>query len=81
MPNWWTPATTATSGAQQYSRKSSDIFALQGDLAKEMTSMLRMRLTGEDEKQMMKSYTANPEAYQALSARAASGGTRERKER
>jgi TolB-like protein/Tfp pilus assembly protein PilF len=49
---------------QQYSRKASDIFALQGDLAKEMTSMLRMRLTGEDEKQMMKSYTANPEAYQ-----------------
>jgi tetratricopeptide (TPR) repeat protein len=25
--------------------------------------MLRMRLTGEDEKQMMKTYTANPEAY------------------
>jgi serine/threonine protein kinase/tetratricopeptide (TPR) repeat protein len=49
---------------QQYSRKASDIFALQGDLAKEMTSMLRMRLTGEDEKQMTKSYTANPEAYQ-----------------
>jgi eukaryotic-like serine/threonine-protein kinase len=49
---------------QQYSRKASDIFALQSDLAKEMTSMLRMRLTGEDEKQMMKSYTANPEAYQ-----------------
>jgi len=49
---------------QQYSRKASDIFALQGDLAKEMTSMLRMRITGEDEKQMMKSYTSNPEAYQ-----------------
>jgi serine/threonine protein kinase/tetratricopeptide (TPR) repeat protein len=49
---------------QQYSRKASDIFALQGDLAKEMTSMLRMHLTGEDEKQMMKSYTASPEAYQ-----------------
>jgi eukaryotic-like serine/threonine-protein kinase len=49
---------------QQYSRKASDIFALQGDLAKEMTSMLRMRLTGEDEKRMMKSATANPEAYQ-----------------
>src|SRR5882762_3046777 len=49
---------------QQYSRKSSDIFALQGELAKEMTSMLRMRLTGENERQMMKSYTANPEAYQ-----------------
>jgi serine/threonine protein kinase/TolB-like protein/Flp pilus assembly protein TadD len=49
---------------QQYTRKASDIFALQGDLAKEMTSMLRMRLTGEDEKQMTKSYTSNPEAYQ-----------------
>jgi serine/threonine protein kinase/tetratricopeptide (TPR) repeat protein len=49
---------------QQYSRKSSDIFALQGELAKEMTSMLRMRLTGEDEKRMAKGETANPEAYQ-----------------
>ncbi len=49
---------------QQYSRKASDIFALQGELAKEMTSMLRVRLTGEDEKRMMKTYTANPEAYQ-----------------
>ena len=49
---------------QQYSRKAADIFALQGELAKEMTSMLRMRLTGEDEKRMAKSYTANPEAYQ-----------------
>ncbi len=49
---------------QQYSRKASDIFALQNDLAKEMTSMLRMHLTGEDEKRMMKSATVNPEAYQ-----------------
>jgi len=49
---------------QQYSRKASDIFALQGDLAKEMTSMLRMRLTGEEEKRMMKNYTVSPEAYQ-----------------
>jgi serine/threonine protein kinase len=49
---------------QQYSRKAADIFALQGDLAKDMTSMLRMRLTGEEAKRMTKSYTANPEAYQ-----------------
>jgi tetratricopeptide (TPR) repeat protein len=49
---------------QQYSRKSSDIFALQSELAKEMTSTLRVRLTGEDDKRMAKSYTANPEAYQ-----------------
>ena len=49
---------------QQYSRKSSDIFALQGELAKEITTMLRMRLTGEDEKRMAKSFTVNPAAYQ-----------------
>jgi serine/threonine protein kinase/Flp pilus assembly protein TadD len=49
---------------QQYSRKASDIFALQGDLAKEMTSMLRMRMTGEDEKRMTRQATVNPEAFQ-----------------
>ena len=48
----------------QYSRKSADIFALQGDLAKEMTTALRMRLSGEDEKRLVKNYTGNPEAYQ-----------------
>jgi TolB-like protein len=49
---------------QQYSRKPSDIFALQEEIAKEMTAALRLRLTGEDEKRMGKSYPANPEAYQ-----------------
>jgi TolB-like protein/Flp pilus assembly protein TadD/predicted Ser/Thr protein kinase len=49
---------------EQYSRKASDIFALQGDIAKEITTALRMRLTGEDEKRMAKTYTANPDAYQ-----------------
>jgi serine/threonine protein kinase/tetratricopeptide (TPR) repeat protein len=49
---------------QQYSRKQSDIFALQGEIAKEITTMLRTQLSGEDEKHMAKSYTANPEAYQ-----------------
>ena len=49
---------------QQYTRNASDIFALQGELAKEMTSMMRVRLTGEDEKRMMKNSTENPEAYQ-----------------
>jgi serine/threonine protein kinase/Tfp pilus assembly protein PilF len=49
---------------QQYSRKPSDIFELEGEIAKDITNMLRMRLTGEDSKRMAKSYTANPEAYQ-----------------
>jgi TolB-like protein len=49
---------------QQYSRKRSDIFALQEEIAKEMTTALRLRLTGADEKLLAKHYTANPEAYQ-----------------
>jgi serine/threonine protein kinase/Flp pilus assembly protein TadD len=49
---------------EQYNRKASDIFALQGEIAKEMTAALRLRLSGDDEKRMAKSYTANPEAYQ-----------------
>jgi TolB-like protein/Tfp pilus assembly protein PilF len=48
----------------QYSRKAADIFALQGNLAKEMTTALRIHLSGEDEKRLAKNYTANPEAYQ-----------------
>jgi TolB-like protein/tetratricopeptide (TPR) repeat protein/predicted Ser/Thr protein kinase len=49
---------------QQYSRKSSDLFALQGELAKEITSMLRTRLTGDDVQRMAKHTTVDPEAYQ-----------------
>jgi tetratricopeptide (TPR) repeat protein len=48
----------------EYNRKESDIFALQYDIAKEITAALRTRLTGEDEKRLAKSYTTNPEAYQ-----------------
>jgi tetratricopeptide (TPR) repeat protein len=49
---------------EQYTRDAADLFTLQNDLAREITTALRMRLTGEDEKRMAKSYTANPEAYQ-----------------
>jgi eukaryotic-like serine/threonine-protein kinase len=49
---------------QQYSRKSSDIFALQERITREITKALRLHLTGEEEKRLAKSYTGNPEAYQ-----------------
>jgi TolB-like protein/DNA-binding winged helix-turn-helix (wHTH) protein/Flp pilus assembly protein TadD len=49
---------------QQYSRKPSDIFGLQEEIAREMTAALRLRLTGEDEKRLARSYTSNAEAYQ-----------------
>jgi eukaryotic-like serine/threonine-protein kinase len=49
---------------QQYDRKLADMIELRDEITKEMTTALRMRLSGEDEKRMTKSYTANPEAYQ-----------------
>ena len=49
---------------QQYDRKVADTIAVRDEIAKQMTTALRMRLTGEDEKRMAKSYTANPDAYQ-----------------
>ena len=49
---------------QQYSRPASDIFALQNDLAREITTNLRMRLSGDEEKRMARRYTANSDAYQ-----------------
>jgi TolB-like protein/DNA-binding winged helix-turn-helix (wHTH) protein/tetratricopeptide (TPR) repeat protein len=49
---------------QQYDRKLADMVALREEIAREMASALRMRLTGPEEKRLTKSYTANPEAYQ-----------------
>ena len=49
---------------QQYSRPSSAIFALQTDLAREITSNLRMRLSGDEERRMSRRYTGNSDAYQ-----------------
>jgi eukaryotic-like serine/threonine-protein kinase len=49
---------------QQYTRKVTDVVGLEEGIAKEMTTALRMRLTGDDEKRMAKGHTANPEAYQ-----------------
>jgi TolB-like protein/DNA-binding winged helix-turn-helix (wHTH) protein/Flp pilus assembly protein TadD len=49
---------------QQYNRKPSDIFALQEEIAREMTTALRLRLTNEEQKRLVRSYTPNAEAYQ-----------------
>jgi len=50
---------------ERYSRKSVDILTLQDEIAKEMTAALRVRLSGEDERRMVRTSTKNPEAYQA----------------
>ena len=49
---------------QHYDRKLAEMVALREDLAREMASVLRRRLTGAEEERLTKSYTTNPEAYQ-----------------
>jgi len=49
---------------QQYNRKPTDIFGLQDEIAREMTTALRLRLTDEEQKRLVRSYTPNAEAYQ-----------------
>jgi len=48
---------------QQFTRKSSDILALQDDIARQVTDSLRVRLTGVQEERIRKRYTYNEEAY------------------
>ena len=48
----------------QYSRKVSDLLAVQRDIAGEITGKLRLKLAGEDPARKIKDYTLNPEAYQ-----------------
>ncbi|MCM3904555.1 MAG: protein kinase [Pyrinomonadaceae bacterium] len=48
----------------QYNRKLSDILVVQEDIAKEISEKLRLRLTGEERRQLTTGATGNPEAYQ-----------------
>jgi serine/threonine protein kinase/Tfp pilus assembly protein PilF len=49
---------------EQYNRKMTDILELQEDIAKQISSNLRLRLTGEEKRKLAKRYTENTEAYQ-----------------
>src|SRR5205807_4157836 len=49
---------------QQYNRKPSDALAIQEDIAKEISSNLRLKLSGADQSRVTKHYTENTEAYQ-----------------
>jgi eukaryotic-like serine/threonine-protein kinase len=58
----------ATTGAQlwgeEYNRKVSDILAVKQDISREITEKLRLRLTGEEQKQITRRDTTNADAYQ-----------------
>jgi eukaryotic-like serine/threonine-protein kinase len=48
---------------EQYNRKLSELVALQGEIARDVSQKLRSRLSGADEQKISKDYTANVEAY------------------
>jgi serine/threonine protein kinase/TolB-like protein/Tfp pilus assembly protein PilF len=49
---------------ERYNRKLSDIIALQDDISREISEKLRLKLSGEERKQLAKRYTESAEAYQ-----------------
>jgi serine/threonine-protein kinase len=58
----------ATTGAQlwgeEYERKVSDMLSVKQTIAREVTEKLRLRLSGEDQRRLVKRDTTNAEAYQ-----------------
>src|SRR6267142_2293261 len=51
--------------SEQYDRRQSDLVSLQSEIAKDVSTKLKLRLSGVDEAKVTKTSTANPEAYQA----------------
>jgi len=49
---------------EKYDRKLTDLVTLQSEIARDVSQMLRARLSSADEQNVAKIYTANPEAYQ-----------------
>jgi TolB-like protein/Tfp pilus assembly protein PilF len=49
---------------QQYNRRLSDVFAVQEEIAKEITEKLRVKLTGTEQQQLAKRPTENLKAFQ-----------------
>ena len=49
---------------EQYNRKVSDALAVQQEISREISERLRTKLSGEEQKQLTKRDTSNPEAYE-----------------
>jgi serine/threonine protein kinase/Flp pilus assembly protein TadD len=48
---------------EQYRRKITDIFELQAEISREISSKLRLQLSGEEKQKLVKRYTDDTEAY------------------
>ena len=51
--------------SEQYDRKQSDLVSLQSEIAKDVSTKLKVKLSGIEEAKVTNTSTANPEAYQA----------------
>jgi TolB-like protein/Tfp pilus assembly protein PilF len=49
--------------SDRYDRKQTDLISLQNEIARDVSSKLKIRLSGSDERKLAKTYTTNPEAY------------------
>ena len=49
--------------SDRYNRKQADLLSLQNEIARDVSSKLRSKLSGEDESALNKKYTNDPEAY------------------
>jgi len=49
---------------QQYNRKLSEVVAVEEEIAEEISTKLKLKLTGEEKKRLARRHTANSEAYQ-----------------
>ena len=50
---------------EQYQRRQSDLVSLQSEIARDISTRLKAKLSGAEETKVSKSATADPEAYQA----------------
>ena len=51
--------------SEQYQRKQSDLVSLQSEIAKDVSTKLKIKLSGVDEAKVTRTLTANPDAYQS----------------
>src|SRR5262249_24512031 len=49
---------------ERYHRKVTDIFAVEEEIARQISDQLRLKLSGPDKERLLKRHTENAEAYQ-----------------
>jgi eukaryotic-like serine/threonine-protein kinase len=50
--------------SEQYNRKQADLVTLQSEIARDVSTKLKAKLSGAEEAKLSKTYTTNPQAYQ-----------------